>query len=230
MNIRGALHGFPDMGRQPPDSLDALLGEGIHLRLQFRDEVHLGWIERYGSQPQPDILLKNEGKVSQKQRSLKGGRGDRISNQTAERFALCGDHGNDLSRRSPANLGRRKTQDARIEVEPEPAQHTFPQHTLIDIQVVLETPRCHHSHEECDRKQHQETNLRDLKTEYRFRQILAIDGLVDNSLRNVQRDVDQRHRQDSQKQQEQLAPKGVPQDIAIDRLIYSGIIRVIPRG
>ena len=68
----------------------------------------------------------------------------------------------------------------------------------------------------------------DFEAKDHLRQVLAADRLIDDPFGNVQRNIDKRHGQGRQQQQKQLAAEGMSQDITIDRLVYPGIIGIIP--
>ena len=119
MNVSSSLHGFPDMTREQPYRLHPSLCQGVDFCLQLWNQVHLRWIQGYRCQAEPKILLKNERKISQQQRTLERRRRYGISDQTAQRFGLGSDHWNNLSRRGASEMSRGKTKNSGVKIKTE---------------------------------------------------------------------------------------------------------------
>ena len=69
-----------------------------------------------------------------------------------------------------------------------------------------------------------EASRREAEAAQEAEAVLTADRLVNDSLGYIERNIDEWHRQHRQQQQKQLTSEGVPQDVAIDRLVYLGII------
>jgi hypothetical protein len=68
--------------------------------------------------------------------------------------------------------------------------------------------------EQQQRQRHQVRDLRDLETEERLRNVLASDRVVDDALRNLEIDVDQRKADRRHDQQQDLVAPGVMDDVS----------------
>ncbi len=217
LDVDDAGGGFVDPVGDLPDRADALLVELVDLALQPRDHVALDRVERDRRGAEHRILHEHEQDDRQQRPALESRRDERVADKPAQRLALGGDHRDDLSRRGLVELVERETQQPMIELVAEAPQHPLAELPLQGVDVIFERPVDKHQHQKY-RGQHQaDRGSVELEAEQRLREMMAADRAVDDRLRQFERIIKKRKRDQGQHQQPQLLAQAVAQDEAVDR-------------
>ena len=184
---------FTEPFRQLAHVLDPLLGEQVHLALQFGDGVGLDGIKGEGREPKDRILDEHEDQDGEQGPPLEGDQGKGVAEEAAEGFGLGGDHGNDLAGRNGAEMGQGETQDAVDQLEAQAAQHAFRDHAPVDVDVKFEAAVDENHDEEYAAQRHQEGSLLEFDAKITLRETaLSSYRLVDDDFRNLEGEIEKR--------------------------------------
>ena len=205
---------FADAIGQLARRLHALLREQVDRPLQLRNQVDLRRVEGDRRQSQPEVLVEDEHDVRHEQAALENRQHDRIADEAADGFRLRDDHRNDLAGGHRLELRQRKAQHLVVEIVAQPAQRPLADDAGVDVDPILERPVDRDEREQQHRQRHQVRDLGDGKAEKGLGKMLPLDRVVDDALRQFQVDVDQREADAGQREQDDLVPPGVPEDIA----------------
>ena len=198
-------------------SLDAVLRQRVNLALQPRNQVDLRRVERDGREPQPGVLVEYEYEIREQQSALQDWQIERLADEATDRLGLGNDHRNDLAGRHRLELGQREQQHLLIQLVAEPPHRPLADDAPIHVEPVLDRAVHGDQREQQHRERKQVRNLGDLEPDERRRHVLAADRAVDDALRDLEGDVNQREADGRDDEQQDLVPPAMPQDIAEDR-------------
>jgi hypothetical protein len=100
-----------------------------------------------------------------------------------------------------------------VQVVAHPPQRPLADDAGIDVDPVLETAVDGDEQQQQQRQRHQVGDLRDREPEERRRKVLALDRVVDDPLRQLEIDVDQREADARQHEQEYLVAPRVAENV-----------------
>ena len=206
----------------PGHHLSDPLGEGagelyplplprIELLLQLGDEPGLHRIQRDGGNAEHGILDEHEDQEGDEHPALERGKRDRVADVAAERIGLRDDRGDQLALRGPAEPLEREAQHPDEEVVAQAPEHALADYPAVHVEEVLEAAVDEDEPEE-DRAQRDEIlDLPELEAEdfHRKRGSVSIDRLVDDHLRQIEKEIEERKRNDRQHEQEYLLAHAV---------------------
>ena len=109
-------------------------------------------------------------------------------------------------------MGHRKAQHVREKLVTQPAQHALTDDASVYIDRELETAVDQNQYEKQSAQRHQVWDLVELEAKQHARKIGTGNRLVDDDLRQIQRDVKKRKGEDGEHQQQQLLSGTVAQD------------------
>jgi len=233
-HLGGAADHVADAVGELARRLDAALSLLVDLALQLRDQPGLRRVQRDRGQPEPEVLHEDERHVGDEQAQLERRRGDRLADEAADRVGLGGDHRDDLARRGLLEVRQREPQHRLVELVAEPAHHALADHAAVDVEPVLDAAVEGDQREQRERQQHQVLDLRELVAEHRDREaLLAAERVVDDALRQLEVDVDERQARDRHDQQQHLVAPGVVPDVTEQRPLHAApapLVRPSPRA
>ena len=195
----------------------ALAAEFADAALHFRNDVGLHRVKRYRGGAEHRVLHEHEDKDRQQRPGLGDRQREGITDKAADRLQLGGHHRDDLAGRGAVEGPHRKAQHALKEFVAQPAQHAFADPALPDVQVIFEGSVDQHQGKKDGAQHDQVLDLVELEAEERERERLAADRLVDDLLRQVERVIEERKRQQGDDDEIDLFRQAVAQDETIDR-------------
>jgi hypothetical protein len=147
------------------------------------------------------------------------GRDQRLADEAAERLDLVLDHGRHLGGLHAPEARDRKAQDQVVELEAQAPQHALAHPALHGVDLELEPAVQHDQREEHERQREQVLDAAELEAEEAgggagLLELVALDRLVDDGLRQVERQVVDHHGADHQRHDQQLVALAVADDEA----------------
>ena len=238
MDFSNAGDRFADIVGKAADFPHPGLAERDDPLLQLWNDVDLQRIKRRRGEAEKDILRKDESQIDQQQATeIQGCRCCR-TDVAADRLHLGGDHRNDLALGDFLEMGQRKAKDPRIEHIAQAAEHLLAQPPGVDVQHIFHAAAEDDKKQEAEAERHQEGDLLHFGAQNVARPAAPrADRLVDDRLRQFQREVDDRPGDHGQGKHNKLLPLAVFHDEAEDarlqrhvRLIAGGLAPRHPAG
>src|SRR5439155_11687210 len=193
------------------------LAKLVYLGLQLGDDVALHRIECDRDDAQERILHAHEEDDHQQLPTLDQWLVKRVADKTAQLLAFDGDHRDDLRRRGLLEVRRRKPQEPHVQQIAEAPQHSLAELPFERVDIVFETAVDKNECQEYSAQKHQVRHLVEVDAEECLREMLAINGAVDDRFRQFQRIIQEGERGEGEHQQHDLLAQAVLQDKAIDR-------------
>src|SRR5437763_2632372 len=210
------------------DRLADAVGQGAHLAyplaaeladaaLHLRDEIGLHRIERDRRGAEQRVLHEHEDEDRQQCAGLRDRQCEGIADKAADRLQLGGQHRDDLAGRRAVEMVHRKAKQALKQIVAQAAQHALADPAFADVQVIFEPAVDQHEDEKDAAQQHEIGDPMEFDAEDLPREVLAADRLVDDHLRQFERVVQKRERQQRDNDEVNLFAQAVAQDETIDR-------------
>ena len=197
----------------------ALAAEHEQALSQPRDDDRLHADHGKRDQPEPDLLIDDEEHRRKRLPAEEERRDERFADEAAERLDLVLDHGRHLGGLHAPEARQRKAQDVVEEGVAQPAQHALAHPALHRVDLELEPAVEHDQAEEQARQREEIRDALEVQAEEALhrvgaREAHALDRLVDDGLRQVERQVVDHHRRDHQRHDQQLIALAVSNDEA----------------
>ena len=217
MDFGDAGDRFADILGEAAHFLDPGFAKRDHPLLQFRNNVDLQRIKCCRGKAEKDILGEYEAQIDQQQAAEIERCRRRRADIPADRLNLGSDHRNDLALGDFFEMRQRKAKDARIQHVAQPAQHLLAQPAGIDVQHKFYAAAEDDKKQEAQAEHHQKGDLLHLGAENVARPAVPRpDRLIDDRLGQLQRQIDDRPGDESQRQHHQLLAFAVFHDEAED--------------
>ena len=174
---------------------------------------------RERDQAERPVLVEDEEHRGQRLPAEEERRDQRLADEAAQRLDLVLDHGRHLRGLDAAEARDREAQDGVVEREAQAAQHALAHPALHRVDLELEPAIEHDQPEEDQRQGEQVLQAREIEAEEAgggvgLRKLAALDRLVDDRLRQVERQVVHDHGADHQRHDQQLVALAVADDEA----------------
>ena len=234
MDLADPAHHLPDALGERAGEPDPLLLPRVELALQLRDEPHLHRVQRDGGHSEDRVLDEHEDQQGDEHPALERGQGDGVADVAAEGVGLGDDGGDQLALRGPAEPRQREAQHAHEEVVAQAPEHALADDPAVDVEEVLEAAVDEDEREEYRAQDEEVLDLpeRDAEDLGRERGRVGVDRLVDDQLRQVEQEVEERKRGNGQREQKNLLAEAVPEHELEDgrfHVRFPGELRGVPR-
>jgi hypothetical protein len=165
------------------------------------------------------VLVEDEAHRRQRLAAEEERRDQRLADEAAERLDLVLDHRRHLGGLHAPEAREREAQDEIEQVEAQPPQHALAHPPLHRVDLELEPAVQDDQAEEQDRQREEVGDAVQVEAEQALHRVDrregdALDRLVDDGLRQVEREVIDHHRRDHQRHDQHLIALAVTQDEA----------------
>ena len=209
MDLGGALDTLGDAPGERPRGELALAAELELPAPQARNDERLDRHHAERDQAKPDLLVEDEEHGRERLPAEEERRDQRLADEAAERLDLVLDHGRHLGGLDAPEARQRKAQDVVEQGIAQPPQHALAHPALHGVDLELEPADGDDQREKRGRQGEKVGNALEIEAEevldrVRRGEAHALDRLVDDGLRQVERQVVHHHRRDHQRHDQEL--------------------------
>ena len=155
MDLVHAVGGLGDAAGQQAGRQLPLAAEHQHRLAQPGDDRHLHCEQHDHDDRQQEVLHHDEDDGGQRLAAEEHRLHEGVADEAAQRLDLVLDHGRELGLLDLAEVGRRKAQDAVVELVAQAAQHALAHAALLGVDALLELAVHHHGGQEHEAHGHE---------------------------------------------------------------------------